>query len=85
MQGDVNLFHAGTSLLDDGSLVTSGGRVMAVSATAHSLEEAFGIAYHGVSTVEFDGMFYRKDIAHRSALHYRPTFHENAKIILEGL
>jgi len=41
---------------------------MAVSATADSLEEAVKLAYTGVSMVSFEGMFYRRDIAHRLVL-----------------
>jgi hypothetical protein len=65
LKEDMHFFHAGTSLLSNGDLVTSGGRVMAVSATADSLEQAVKLSYQGVSMVEFDGMFYRRDIAHR--------------------
>ncbi|TVY43581.1 Bifunctional purine biosynthetic protein [Lachnellula occidentalis] len=64
--GDVLFFHAGTSLEDDGTLVTAGGRVLAVSATASTLEQAVEDAYQGVSTIKFDGMHYRKDIAYRA-------------------
>ncbi|TVY16707.1 Bifunctional purine biosynthetic protein ADE1 [Lachnellula arida] len=63
--GDVLFFHAGTSLEEDGSLVTAGGRVLAVSATASTLEQAVRDAYQGVSTVKFEGMHYRTDIAYR--------------------
>lgn len=63
--GDVLFFHAGTSLEDDGTLVTAGGRVLAVSATAETLEQAVRDAYQGVSTVKFEGMHYRTDIAYR--------------------
>jgi phosphoribosylamine--glycine ligase/phosphoribosylformylglycinamidine cyclo-ligase len=66
--GQLNFFHAGTALREDGKLVTSRGRVIAVSATANSLENAVKLAYQGVTTVKFDGMFYRRDIAHRSVL-----------------
>jgi phosphoribosylamine--glycine ligase / phosphoribosylformylglycinamidine cyclo-ligase len=52
-------------LREDGTLVTSGGRVIAVSATADSLEDAVKLAYRGIATVKFEGMFYRRDIAHR--------------------
>lgn len=38
---------------------------MAVSATADTLEDAVKLAYTGVQHIEFEGMFYRKDIAHR--------------------
>ncbi len=66
--GQLNFFHAGPTLRGDGKLVTSGGRVIAVSATADSLENAVKLAYQGVTTVGFDGMFYRRDIAHQSVL-----------------
>jgi hypothetical protein len=63
---DIQFFHSGTKKLLNGDFVTSGGRVMGVSATANSLEQAVKRAYHGVQMVEFDGMFYRRDIARRS-------------------
>lgn len=62
----VNAFHAGTALSGDGKLVTSGGRVIAVNATAGSLEDAVKLAYEGIKHIQFDGMQYRKDIAHRA-------------------
>ncbi|KAK0105376.1 hypothetical protein ONS95_004248 [Cadophora gregata] len=64
--GNITFFHAGTKLREDGDLLTSGGRVIAVSATADSLEEAVKRAYQGVSMVEFEGMHFRKDIAYRA-------------------
>jgi phosphoribosylamine--glycine ligase/phosphoribosylformylglycinamidine cyclo-ligase len=63
---DTAIFHAGTALVD-GKIVTAGGRVIAATATADTLEEAVKKAYEGVNTISFDAMFYRKDIAHRSA------------------
>jgi phosphoribosylamine-glycine ligase len=51
--------------MQDGSIVTAVGRVMAVSATEQTLETAVKFAYKGVQAVHFDGMFYRRDIAHR--------------------
>lgn len=62
---DTAIFHAGTSLVD-GKIVTAGGRVIAATATADTLEDAVKKAYEGVNTISFDSMFYRKDIAHRS-------------------
>ena len=47
---------------------TSGGRVIAVSAYASSLQEALDKAYEGVARVNFDGKVYRRDIAHRCVL-----------------
>ena len=58
---NVVLFHAGTTL-EDGILRTSGGRVIASTATAGTLDDAIKTAYEGVRCVEFDGMQYRKDI-----------------------
>ncbi|KAI9317772.1 phosphoribosylglycinamide synthetase [Dichotomocladium elegans] len=64
----VTVFHAGTAVKGN-KLVTSGGRVLAVSAVAPSLREAVDKAYAGISKINFDGMFYRKDIAHRAFKH----------------
>jgi phosphoribosylamine--glycine ligase / phosphoribosylformylglycinamidine cyclo-ligase len=61
---DTMIFHAGTALYDK-TLKTSGGRVIAATATASTLEDAVKQAYEGMNTIHFDGMHYRKDIAHR--------------------
>ena len=53
--------HAGTKF-DDTTLVTNGGRVLNIVATAESLQQAIEKAYRGVPSVQFDGMQYRKDI-----------------------
>jgi phosphoribosylamine--glycine ligase/phosphoribosylformylglycinamidine cyclo-ligase len=50
----------------DGKLVTAGGRVIAASATADTLEDAVKKAYKGVEHIKFQDMFFRKDIAHRA-------------------
>jgi phosphoribosylamine--glycine ligase len=59
----VTVFHAGTALREDGTLVTSGGRVLDVTALAPTLREARTLAYEAVSKISFEGMFYRSDIA----------------------
>ncbi|KAF2653710.1 phosphoribosylamine-glycine ligase [Lophiostoma macrostomum CBS 122681] len=64
-EADVVLFHAGTSFADN-TLKTSGGRVIASTATATTLEDAVKKAYKGVECIHFDGMQYRKDIAGRA-------------------
>ncbi|KAH9951022.1 aminoimidazole ribonucleotide synthetase [Amylocystis lapponica] len=58
-------FHAGTAQ-SDGKVVTSGGRVIAVSAYAPTLREALDAAYTGIDQVTFEGKVYRRDIAHRA-------------------
>jgi phosphoribosylamine--glycine ligase len=63
---DTYLFHAGTRR-EHATLLTAGGRVLNVVATADTLQEAVAKAYLGVETIEFDGMQYRTDIG-QSAL-----------------
>lgn len=62
---DFTVFHAGTAVKDN-TLVTDGGRVLAVSAVASTLREAVDKAYAGVKSVKFEDMYYRNDIAHRA-------------------
>ena len=59
----VLVFHAGTALSEKGEIVTSGGRVLGVTALGKSLSEAKKLAYENIAKIHFDGMFYRKDIA----------------------
>ena len=59
---DVVAFHAGTAFDDDKQVVTSGGRVIAVTAHGDSIEEARGIAYREVEKIHFEGANYRHDI-----------------------
>ncbi len=61
----VEVFHAGTSLLN-GEYITTGGRVLGVTAAAPSLERALALAYEGVHRIHFDGMYYRRDIGYRA-------------------
>jgi phosphoribosylamine--glycine ligase len=60
-----HVFHAGTTVLD-GEYLTSGGRVLGVTAAADSLPEALALAYEGIGRIHFDGMYYRRDIGHRA-------------------
>ena len=57
------VFHAGTALADDGSVVTSGGRVLTVAALGDTLTEARARAYRHVRRIHFSRCHYRKDIA----------------------
>ena len=47
-------------------IVTSGGRVLGVTASAFSLQEALNRAYEAMAEIRFDGMYYRRDIGHRA-------------------
>ncbi|CAG7853751.1 Bifunctional purine biosynthetic protein ADE1 Includes: RecName: Full=Phosphoribosylamine--glycine ligase; AltName: Full=Glycinamide ribonucleotide synthetase; Short=GARS; AltName: Full=Phosphoribosylglycinamide synthetase; Includes: RecName: Full=Phosphoribosylformylglycinamidine cyclo-ligase; AltName: Full=AIR synthase; Short=AIRS; AltName: Full=Phosphoribosyl-aminoimidazole synthetase [Serendipita indica DSM 11827] len=62
---DVAIFHAGTSLQNE-KIVTSGGRVLAVTAYGASVRAALDAAYNVVDSVSFEGKTYRRDIAHRA-------------------
>lgn len=55
------LYHAGTAF-KDGQMVTSGGRVIGVTAKGKDIEEARKKAYDAIKDIHFDGMFYRRDI-----------------------
>jgi phosphoribosylamine--glycine ligase len=61
---DIVVFHAGTAI-KDGQLVTAGGRVLNVTATAPTLDEALDKAYAAVKLINFEGMQYRTDIGRR--------------------
>jgi phosphoribosylamine--glycine ligase len=63
---DVRVFHAGTAL-DGEELVTSGGRVLAVSAIGTDLDEARQRAYAGVGQIRIKGSQHRTDIALKAA------------------
>ena len=62
---DAVVFHAGTQT-QDGQVVTSGGRVLCVTALGGTLRLAQQQAYEVVNGIGFDGMQYRKDIGHRA-------------------
>lgn len=61
------IFHAGTKV-DGQQLATSGGRVIAINSVGDSLRSAVDASYAALASkvIDFEGMFYRKDIAHRA-------------------
>jgi len=61
----VVVFHSGSSRAGD-QLLTAGGRVLGVTATAPSLEEALGRAYEAMDLIHFEGIYCRRDIGHRA-------------------
>jgi phosphoribosylamine---glycine ligase len=62
---DVEVYHAGTSLTD-GTVVTSGGRVLTVVGRGHDFKAAIARAYAGVERIKFEGAYYRKDIGKKA-------------------
>ena len=61
----VTVYHAGTAV-KDGKLVTSGGRVLGVTALGKDLQEALNKSYKAVENITFDGAFYRHDIGQKA-------------------
>ena len=62
---NVKVFHAGTRL-QDGDIVTAGGRVLCVTALGADVTAASKAAYAAIGHIHWDGMFYRKDIGYRA-------------------
>jgi phosphoribosylamine--glycine ligase len=61
----VTVFHAGTAM-KDGVLCTDGGRVLGVTGLGADLRSTVAQTYEAVARIEFDGAYYRRDIAHRA-------------------
>ncbi|KAF6041392.1 GART [Bugula neritina] len=60
----IKVFHAGTAFNKKGELTTSGGRVLAVVSVGNSLQEAAAEAQRAAAAIQFEGAFFRRDIAH---------------------
>ena len=65
----VKVLHAGTKLIGD-VLATAGGRVLGVTSSAATLDEAVATAYSAVSSIRFEGMQFRRDIGTEAGLAY---------------
>ena len=61
----LQLFHAGTYINDNGDLITSGGRVLSVVAQDEDFDSAFNKAYSAIKNVHFKGINYRLDIGYQ--------------------
>jgi phosphoribosylamine--glycine ligase len=61
---DTLLFHAGTRLADDGTLLTNGGRVIAATALAPTIQAAAAQAKAVIAQVQFEGCYFRRDIGY---------------------
>jgi phosphoribosylamine--glycine ligase len=62
----VKILHAGTRL-SEGKLLTSGGRVLGVTAAGRTLEDALATVYNAAARIRFEGMHYREDIGAQAA------------------
>jgi phosphoribosylamine---glycine ligase len=68
-----DVYHSGTALDTQKRFVTNGGRVVSVSAWAETLADAITVAYEGVSTIDFEGKLFRKDIGAKGLLRLKKT------------
>jgi phosphoribosylamine--glycine ligase len=71
LPAEVDILHAGTKRRADGTVVTSGGRVLNVVATAATLRAALAAAYAVCAKIKFDGAHYRRDIGARQLARER--------------
>ncbi|NTU88425.1 MAG: phosphoribosylamine--glycine ligase [Actinobacteria bacterium] len=62
----VTVYHAGTTIDDEGVLVTAGGRVLNVTALGEDFSSARNLAYTAVALIDFEGKFFRSDIGARA-------------------
>jgi phosphoribosylamine---glycine ligase len=65
MVPSVQVFHSGTARVGS-QLITSGGRVLCVTAQGESLREALARAYQALAEVQFEGIYFRRDIGYRA-------------------
>jgi phosphoribosylamine--glycine ligase len=70
---DCHVFHAGTLLRYDDTVVTNGGRVLCVTALGESVAAAQRRAYEACARIRWDGSFYRRDIGHRAIARERDS------------
>ncbi len=68
---DILIFHAGTCRDSSGRILTCGGRVLGVTALGKDLVEARAKAYQAVDEIDFEGKYYRKDIAEKGIRRLR--------------
>lgn len=59
---DCNLFHAGTKAGEGSQILTSGGRVIAVSCFGNTMQDALNKCYENIEKIDFDGKTFRRDI-----------------------
>jgi phosphoribosylamine--glycine ligase len=62
---EVKIFHSGTAIRNS-KIVTSGGRVLCVTALGRDVKQAKKVAYEAVKKVAWDGVYYRRDIGDKA-------------------
>jgi phosphoribosylamine--glycine ligase len=72
-KSNLDVYHAGTKVDNAGDLVTDGGRVLAVTAWAETLDEAIACAYENLTCIEYEGMYFRRDIGAKGLTRLKKT------------
>jgi len=67
---DVQIFHSGTSKDKEGKIVSNGGRVLSIVCQGEDFDSAFKMAYKVLENINFDGIYYRRDIGHQVRKNY---------------
>ncbi len=62
---DIQVFHSGTQINNNGVLTTNGGRVLSVVGQGENFDSVFKKLYNFIDKIKFEGIFYRKDIGHQ--------------------
>lgn len=78
---ELQIFHAGTSAAEDGELVTSGGRVLGITAAAAGLSEALTGCYAAIDRITWKGMQYRRDIGRFSEIMKANNWQRNVRTL----
>ncbi len=77
----VEVFHAGTAIQGE-DIVTSGGRVLGVTAVGETIKEAIDRAYTAVEKIQWPGCYYRRDIGHRALARFNTTVRPVVGIVM---
>ena len=67
---NLQIFDSGTSLNKSNEVITNGGRVLSIVCQGHNFDEVFEKAYRNLKKINFEGIFYRKDIGHQVRTKY---------------
>ena len=62
---DFQIFDSGTSLSENGELITDGGRVLSIVCQDKDFDKVFEKAYKNLKEINFEGIYYRSDIGHQ--------------------
>ena len=62
---NIQIYHSGTAVNNEGEIVSNGGRVLSVVCQGEDFDSAFNLAYKVLKGINFDGMYYRRDIGHQ--------------------